>query len=106
MADEASGPYSPRSLAVKLRQDDIEGWTRHAVLRAAAWGHLEQRKSRTTLPRIGGLGPAPASTPAPSAHGDLRKAVVAALLAYGRSQKGYVAGSALEFTPDANANEL
>ena len=42
MADEAAGPYSPRSLAVKLRQDDIDGWTRHALLRAAAWGRFAQ----------------------------------------------------------------
>ena len=37
-ADEVAGPYSYGSLAVKLRLDDIEGWTRHALLRAAAWG--------------------------------------------------------------------
>ena len=106
MADEASGPYSPRSLAVKLRQDDIEGWTRHAVLRAAAWGLLRARRSRTSLPPIGGPGPAPASTPALRAHGDTRKAVVEALLSYGRKQKGYGEGSALQFTPNADANDL
>lgn len=51
MADAASGPNSPRSLAVKLRQDDVDGWTRHALLRATAWGRIRDRAPRRSLPR-------------------------------------------------------
>lgn len=52
VADEAAGPYSPRSLALKLRQDDIAGSTRHALLRAAAWGRLRPGPS----PQAGSTG--------------------------------------------------
>jgi hypothetical protein len=31
---------SPHSLAVKLLEDDIDGWASHALLRAAGRGHL------------------------------------------------------------------
>lgn len=40
MADEIRAPYVPQSPAVKLRQDDVAGWVRHALLCAAAWGRL------------------------------------------------------------------
>ena len=36
MAGEAIGPYSPRNLAVRLPQDNMAGWTRHALLRAVS----------------------------------------------------------------------
>jgi hypothetical protein len=50
MSEEAVGAYSPRSLAVKIRLDDIESWSRHAPLRAAAWGRLRtQRRARSSL---------------------------------------------------------
>jgi hypothetical protein len=35
-SDEVVGPNTYGSLAVKLRWDEIEGWTRHALLRAVA----------------------------------------------------------------------
>ena len=51
MSEEAVGPHSPRSLAVKIRLDDIEGWSRHALLRASAWGRLStKRRVRSSLP--------------------------------------------------------
>ena len=47
MSEEAAGRYSPRSRAVKIRLDDIEGWSRHALFRAAAWGKLgTERRAR------------------------------------------------------------
>lgn len=49
MSEEAAGRYSPRSCAVKIRLDDIEGWSRHALFRAAAWGKLgTERRRRST----------------------------------------------------------
>jgi uncharacterized HhH-GPD family protein len=105
MADEAAGPHSPRSLAVKLRQDDIAGWTRHALLRAAAWGRLRPvTRLRTTLPPAGGMGPAPAAGPA--APGQLRRAVAIALIEYGKQKAPAGPGPVLEFTPNPEANEL
>ncbi len=56
MADEASGPYSPRSLAVKLRQDDVDGWTRHAPPRRSRQEH-GTRRHRLRRPRAPRLPP-------------------------------------------------
>src|SRR5262249_16858593 len=61
MRDEVHGPYSPRSLAVRLRQDDVEGWTHHAILRAAAWDQLRSPALRASLPPLTAQGPLPAS---------------------------------------------
>ena len=104
MADRACGPYSPRSLAVKLRQDDIDGWTRHALLRAAAWGRLKStRREHASL--LGAIGPAPAAAPARDGT-DPRLAVVGALLEYGARQQTAPQGPAVDFTPSEEANEL
>jgi uncharacterized HhH-GPD family protein len=104
MADEASGPYSPRSLAVKLRQDDVEGWTRHALLRAVAWGRLPaHRQARTSLPPVGRTGPASATVQSADV-GEVRLAVVAALLAYEARQPPTPQSGTLEFTPNEEAN--
>lgn len=106
MADEARGPYSPRSLAVKLRQDDVTGWTRHALLRAAAWGRLsKKRRMRTALPPITTQGPVPAA-PTGDTPQAVQHAVAAALLKYGASLKPSEAGPAVEFTPNAAANDF
>jgi uncharacterized HhH-GPD family protein len=106
MADEAAGPRSPRSLAVKLRQDDIDGWTRHAVLRAAARGRLPvRRQERTSLPPLTSAGPAPATVRSKDIA-DIRVPVVAALLAYEAGQPPTPQGGSLEFTPNQDANAL
>jgi uncharacterized HhH-GPD family protein len=106
MADEAAGPYSPHSLAVKLRQDDIDGWTRHALLRAAAWGRLPSRhRQRMSLPPVSSAGPAPA-TVAPNAAGEPRGAIAAALLAYAAHQQSTPQGAVLNFTSNQDADAL
>jgi uncharacterized HhH-GPD family protein len=106
MAEAASGPNSPRSLAVKLRQDDVDGWTRHALLRAAAWGRILDRAPRTSLPPVTASGPAPATQPSKVEPVGVRQAVVAALLDYARSHPAAPDGSILQFTPNPAANEL
>lgn len=106
MANEAAGRYSPQSLAVKLRLDDIEGWTRHALLRAAAWDRLRQRSQRASLPPAGGPGPAAATDAGQSAGEDSRAAIAAAVLKFGRKRNATVAGPAAEFTSDPAANDL
>ena len=64
MSEEATGRYSPRSRAVKIRLDDIEGWSRHALFRAAAWGKLgTERRLRSSLPATTAPGPGPEENP-------------------------------------------
>ena len=103
MAKEAAGRNSPRSLAVKIRLDDIEGWSRHALLRSAAWGRLgTERRLRSSLPATTAPGPGPEEIPARSdGH-----AVAAALLQHGSTREPSSTGSTLDFTPHAEANEL
>ncbi len=106
MADELVGPHSFRSLAVKLRQDDVDGWTRHALLRAAAWGRLTvRRRDRLSLPPPTAPGPLPAATYDESA-GEQQNTVAVALLEFGRRHDASEKGAALDFTSNADANEL
>ena len=106
MADEVVGPHSFRSLAVKLRQDDVEGWTRHALLRAAARGRLAvRRRDRPSLPPPAGPGPLPAATFDESVGGQ-QNAVAAGLLEFGRHHDASEKGAAVDFTSNADANEL
>jgi uncharacterized HhH-GPD family protein len=106
MSQEASGPYSPRSLAVKIRQDDVDGWTRHALLRAAAWGRLRTRRRETaSMPAPTGSGPVPVSAPA-GAPGGFRAEIVAGLLAYAKKQPPRPQGAAVDFTPNREANQF
>lgn len=106
MSQEIAAPHSPRSLSVKLRRDDVDGWARHALLRAHAWGRLQHRRRlRVSLPPPAGVGPAPVAAVI-EGGADARPAVVAALLAYGAAHDGVPDGTALDFTPNAQANVL
>ena len=103
MVEEAAGRYSPRSLAVKIRLDDIEGWSRHALFRAAAWGRLAtERRLRSSLPATTAPGPGPEEI---SARSD-GHAVAATLLQHGSTRGPGSTGNTLDFTPNAEANEL
>ncbi len=105
-ADEVTGPHSFQSLAVKLHQDDIDAWTRHALLRSAAWGRLApRRRDRSSLPSASATGPLPATTFAGSAS-EQQTAVAAALLEYGKGHHPTEKGAVLEFTANPEANEL
>jgi uncharacterized HhH-GPD family protein len=105
MSDEIAAPYSPRSLAVKLRQDDIAGWARHAVLRATAWGVVPRVRERIALPASTSAGPAPAAGPSPAPN-EQRQRIAKALLEFGGGYKPGSLGPVLEFTPVPAANEL
>jgi uncharacterized HhH-GPD family protein len=105
-ADEVVGPHSFGSLAVKLRLDDVEGWARHALLRAAAWGRLSKsHRYRPSLSPRTALGPAPALIRDEPPDGQ-QQAIAAALLAYGSHHDPSEKGALLEFTPNADANAL
>jgi uncharacterized HhH-GPD family protein len=105
-ADEVVGPHSYGSLAVKLRVDDVEGWTRHALLRAAAWGRLATRpRYRSSLPPRTAHGPVPVVThDEPPA--EQQQAIAAALLEYGSHHHASEKGAMLEFTANEQANAL
>ena len=107
MSEEAAGRYSPRSLAVKIRLDDMEGWSRHALLGAAAWGRLRtERRLRSSLPASTAPGPGPEKLSAePDGHA-VRQAVAAALLRHGATIKPGGAVGTLDFTADAEANDF
>lgn len=108
MAAAAQGPYSPRSMAVRIREDDIDRWSRHAILRAAAWGRLKlggAKWERTSLPSPKSAGPAPASAPT-LVSAEQQGAVVSALLAYAATKPQPPPGTAVKFTPVPEANEF
>jgi uncharacterized HhH-GPD family protein len=105
-ADEMVGPRSYGSLAVKLRLDDVEGWTRHALLRAAAWGRLLTRsRYRPSLPPRTAPGPVPVAT-RDEPPGEQQQAIAAALLEYGSHHSASEKGAALEFTANEQANAM
>jgi hypothetical protein len=104
--DEVVGPNAYGSLAVKLRFDDVEGWTRHALLRAVAWGRLSTGyRYRPSLPPRTAPGPVPAAT-RDEPPDDQQRAIAVALLAYGKLHHPSEKGAALEFTANAEANAL
>jgi uncharacterized HhH-GPD family protein len=105
-ADEVLGPHSFDSLAVKLRLDDVEGWTRHALLRSAAWGRLSvAHRDRPSLPSPSAPGPLPASTSFDT-PGDQQVAVAAALLEFGTHHSSSEKAIAVDFTANPAANDL
>ena len=107
MSEEAAGRYSPRSLAVKIRIDDIDGWCRHALLRAAAWGRLgTKRRVRSSLPATTAPGPRPEEVSAGDDGHAARQEVAAALLRHGSTLEPGSVGGTPDFTPNAEANEL
>jgi hypothetical protein len=106
MSEEISAPNSPSSLAVKLRQDDIEGWTRHAILRASAWGRLRHRSPRASLPPVTSTGPGPTSQSSKANSSDINSAVVAGLLLFGRNHHADGRDANPQFTPNPATNEL
>lgn len=104
--DEVVGPNAYGSLAVKLRFDDVEGWTRHALLRAVAWGRLSTGyRYRPSLPPRTAPGPVPAATRDEPPVGQ-QQAIAAALLKYGTHHDPSEKGAALEFTANEQANAL
>jgi uncharacterized HhH-GPD family protein len=91
---------------VKVRLDDLEGWTRHALLRGAAWGRLSTRsRYRPSLPPRTAHGPVPAAT-RDDPPGEQQQAIAAALLEYGSHHDPSGKGAILEFTPNEQANVL
>jgi uncharacterized HhH-GPD family protein len=95
---EVDAPYSPSCLAVKLREDDLAGWARHAWLRR----ELSRRPDGTPPPAAGHR---PASRLRPPPEPDAR-AIGRRLLAHADALAAELGGGKPELTTNANANML
>jgi uncharacterized HhH-GPD family protein len=108
---EIQAPYSRSAVAVKLREDDVEGWTRYALarrrLKRARAGAAESRATEedaadSSLERpaaeVHRTGPPTARATTP--------AVVDALLRHGARHQTLVQDVDPEFTPLEAANQL
>jgi uncharacterized HhH-GPD family protein len=97
---EIDAPYSPKRLAVKIREDDLAAWARHAWLRSRLprSAHVPTEPAAAGPPatlRPPALPPPPAPDPA---------AVGRALLDHADSLARQLAGRRVAFTPDPDAN--
>lgn len=95
---EIDAPYSPRCLAVKVREDDVASWALHAWLRShLPRGAREPAATPSTLSR-----PVLPPPPAPNAQ-----AVARALLSHADTLADQLlTGPASRFTPDEDADRL
>jgi uncharacterized HhH-GPD family protein len=91
---EIDAPHSRRSLAVKIREDDVRQWALHAWLRRRLTS-----PGTTTVPSLNPL-------PLPDAPAPDRRAVVEALLRHGADLAEQLGGAPMQFTPDPDANHL
>jgi hypothetical protein len=103
-SDEIVARYSRRSLAVKVLEDDLAAWARHAILRAHSKtpGDVAGRAYRKVVRSVR----APAATLPPPPGLD-RSAIVRALLQLAEQEKGQLNKSGEPFfTPNALANRF
>ncbi|HZU51163.1 MAG TPA: hypothetical protein VE968_04730 [Sphingomicrobium sp.] len=99
--EEIRAPYSPRSLAIKIVEDNVAAWATHAAIRAVMLRRLpvsRQRKRSIPQPQI--LAPQPIDVEASP------RKIVDALLAYGRGQARPLSEPSFAPTPDPEANEF
>lgn len=101
-SDEIQAPYSRRSIAVKIKLDDLEKWAYHALLRTMSY-------ERTgTTPEIAPVTAVAEAIAEPVARCDEvdRPRIVATLLSYGTSQSTEALDIEPSFTPHVEANRL
>ena len=101
---EIDAPHSPDCLAVKVREDDLASWARHAWLRS--------QLSKMNPPAVPPLAASPARNPrtpprpvdrSPVPNG---RAVAAALLRHADALANQLTSGGAQFTPDPQANQL
>lgn len=104
-SDEIVAKHSPRGLAIKILEDDLAAWARHAILRAQSKGSdaaPDQGYRKARLPRPS----TPHTLPLPP---DLdQAAIIRALLAYADTARAAVnkGGGEAFFTPNPEANHF
>ena len=96
---EIDARYSPRCLAVKIREDDLAAWTMHAWLRS----HLPRNAESAGIPADRPIAPPVTLPPAPSPDA---QAVGRALLAHADALAEALKNGTTQFTPDRNADAL
>ncbi|HVB45023.1 MAG TPA: hypothetical protein VNF47_20295 [Streptosporangiaceae bacterium] len=102
---EIEAKFAPYCIAVKIREDDLASWGKHAWLRMcqrSAGPHVQSTKP-TGAPAAYRPAPTPAPQPPPAADA---RAVAAALLEHGRFLAASVGGATVRLTPDEAANAL
>ena len=100
---EIDAPRTRRILAVKLAEDDVEPWSRLALLRAVAWDRLGPQRTRQRLrPARGTSAPVDVQPDSP----EQKRAVVDALLEYGETLDPELRGQPSQFTPIPEADRL
>ncbi|MFK4536186.1 putative HhH-GPD family protein [Bradyrhizobium ottawaense] len=99
--DEINASHSPRSLAIKIAEDNVAAWATHAAIRAVLVKRVTPVRSaeRTTKP------PETALPQSGIGEADPTK-TVDALLTFGRSQARPPSEPKFAPTPDACANEF
>lgn len=96
---EIDAPYSPRCLAVKIREDDLASWALHGWLRS----RLPRKPSTAPQAAAKVMLSSPALPPAPSPDA---QAVGRALLAHAHALADQLKSGAVQFTPDPAADAL
>jgi uncharacterized HhH-GPD family protein len=97
-SDEIRAKWVPASLSVKLFEDDLEGWARHAILRARSKETDDLKRPARAPEQASPLLPPP---PTPD-----RLAVGQAILSFGASHAASQGDRRTEFTPNPEANAL
>jgi uncharacterized HhH-GPD family protein len=98
---ELSAPRSPRSLAVKIAEDNVAAWATHAAVRAALLSRLPRLQKQNRPPGQAVIGEVlPENTQVD------RNKIVEALLAYGRRQDRPFSEAKFAPTPDPTANDF
>ncbi len=96
---EIDAPHSPNCLAVKVREDDLASWVRHAWLRS----QLSKMPARTASPA-----PVPGAPTKPAAQPPVQdgRAVASALLRHADALANQLTTGGAQFTPDPQANQM
>jgi hypothetical protein len=96
---EIDAKWSRYCIAVKIKEDDLAAWGKHA------WLRMCQRQARTPIasPAAPTTQTAPVLASPPTADA---RAVATALLAHGRSLAAALGGAIVRLTPDQAANVL
>jgi uncharacterized HhH-GPD family protein len=101
-----TGPGARQGLAVRIPEDDVAGWARHALLRLAGKAGIEPQPSRVAdgepRPRAAVARRGPSVPPA----GSDPSAVVAALLDHAASLAVRAPGEPVPFTGDPHADRF
>jgi uncharacterized HhH-GPD family protein len=100
---EIEAPYSPQCLAVKIREDDLVSWARHAWLRSQLPRKLSAPTRHSGHPESAVLN-SPKLLPPPSRDS---RAITRTLLAHGDALASRLKDVAIaQFTPNREANQL